>query len=84
MLNALDNDDQLFHNKSFEMSRIKELAINNPEYKTKLLALLDRFVDLMDIVKDHVYHPKFPWIILIEISFCSLGYENGGYTDSHY
>lgn len=84
MLNALDNEGSIVsYNKSFEMSRIKELAINNPEYKTKLLALLDRFVDLMDIVKDHVYHPKFRGSYSLKsVSPALLGYENGGYTDS--
>ena len=84
MLKALDNQGSIVaYNKSFEMSRIKEMALQNPNYKDQLTALLDRFVDLMDIVKDHVYHPLFKGSYSLKsVSPALLGYENGGYSDS--
>ncbi|NVK24438.1 MAG: DUF2779 domain-containing protein [Gammaproteobacteria bacterium] len=47
-------------NQSFEISRIKELAEFLPEYKEALLALVPRFVDLIEpFRKLGFYHPDF-------------------------
>jgi hypothetical protein len=48
------------YNQSFEMSRIKELANYNPEKKDELLALNERFVDLIVPFRGRgYYHPNF-------------------------
>jgi hypothetical protein len=47
-------------NKTFEMSRHKELAIIHPEYADFLLDLNERIYDLADFVKNGWYlHPRF-------------------------
>ena len=72
------------YNKTFEISRTKEVAeALGGEYKEKLLKICDRFVDIMDVIKDHVYHPEFVGSYsLKQVSPTLLGVENGGYTDS--
>jgi hypothetical protein len=46
--------------QSFEVSRIKELAEFSPEHKNKLLALNERFMDLLlPFRKLGYYHPEF-------------------------
>ncbi len=72
------------YNKTFEITRTKEMAnILGEPYKSQLLALCDRFVDLMDVIKDHVYHPDFDGSYsLKQVSPTLLGFEQGGYTDS--
>ena len=48
------------YNQSFEMNCIKELAKFNPELSDQLLALNDRFIDLITpFRKGYYYHPKF-------------------------
>ena len=48
------------YNQSFEISRIKELAIFAPRYQKELLGLIDRFVDLIIPFRQKgYYHPNF-------------------------
>lgn len=84
MLKTLDNEGSIVsYNQTYEKTRIKDLAKSFPKYAIPLMALLDRFVDLMDIVKDHVYHPSFKGSYSLKVvSPVLLGKENGGYTDS--
>ena len=44
---------------SFEQGAIRLLADACPELGDELRALADRIVDLLPIVRDHVYHPRF-------------------------
>lgn len=70
------------YNKIYEMTRIKELAALYPEFAAELNGLLGRFVDLMDIVKDNVYHPAFNGSYSLKpVSVALLG-EYGSYSDS--
>jgi hypothetical protein len=43
----------------FESERIKELADFAPDYKDALLKLVDRIVDPLPIIRDHVYDNAF-------------------------
>lgn len=43
----------------FESSRISELAEYSPENKNKLESLLDRIVDPLPVIRDHVYDNNF-------------------------
>lgn len=43
----------------FESSRISELAEYSPENKTKLESLLERIVDPLPVIRDHVYDNNF-------------------------
>ena len=45
--------------EAFEKSRIKELAASFPERESELMDIHDRIVDLLPIVRDHVYDPEF-------------------------
>ncbi len=48
------------YNQSFEISRIKELALFTPRYEKELLSLTDRFVDLIVPFRQKgYYHPNF-------------------------
>jgi hypothetical protein len=46
------------YNAAFEKSRIKELAERLPRLANELLAINDRVVDLLPIVRQHYYHPS--------------------------
>ncbi len=46
-----DDGSVLVYNKSFESSRLKELAVYYPAYADKLNNIISRLFDLMDIVK---------------------------------
>jgi hypothetical protein len=43
-------------NQSFEGARLRELADRFPEHATRLLAIVDRMVDLLPIYRQHYYH----------------------------
>ena len=42
-----DSGDIVVYNKSFEITRLKEIARDFPEYKDKIELIIDRVVDLM-------------------------------------
>ncbi|MUH71463.1 DUF2779 domain-containing protein [Psychrosphaera haliotis] len=78
-------------NQSFEISRIKELAQYLPEHKDNLLALIPRFVDLIEpFRKLGFYHPDFHGSFSIkailpamfpndvELDYKQLDIQNGG------
>lgn len=83
LLSFLSNDGSIVsYNKTYEQTRIKFLAKKYPEHSVKLLSLVDRFVDLMDIVKDHVYHPEFYGSYSLKVVSPVLLKEWGSYSDS--
>jgi hypothetical protein len=47
------------YHASFERARLLHLAENVPALRKALLDVADRLVDLLPIVRDHVYHPDF-------------------------
>jgi hypothetical protein len=47
------------YNASFERGRLVHLAENVPSLRAALLDVADRLVDLLPVVRDHVYHPDF-------------------------
>lgn len=78
-------------NQSFEITRIKELAEMFSDLKESLLALIPRFIDLIDPFRSLAYyHPDFNGSFSIksvlpamfpndkELSYKSLGVQNGG------
>jgi predicted RecB family nuclease len=44
---------------SFEVSILRDLAAFFPDLGERLLAPIDRFCDLLPIIRDHVSHPEF-------------------------
>jgi hypothetical protein len=49
----------LVYFEQFEKARLEELAEWFPARRQDLLGIKDRVVDLLPIVRDHVYHPDF-------------------------
>ena len=68
-------------NKSFEMTRHKELSVIHPKYANFLLGLNERIYDLADFVKNGLYlHPHFKgsWSIknVLPVMVPELSYED--------
>lgn len=59
MLEATAGADRIVMYSSFERSRINELAEQLPAMESDLRALSAKMVDLLPIVRNHVYHPDF-------------------------
>ena len=79
------------YNESFEMNCIKELARYNTESSDQLLALNERFIDLITPFRQgHYYHPGFKGSFSIKkvlpalcpndvtLDYNSLNIKNGG------
>ena len=49
----------LVYHQSFEAGRIRDLMEAIPQAKDDLRHVLDRMVDLLPIVRENVYHPRF-------------------------
>jgi predicted RecB family nuclease len=71
---------------NFEQTRIKALQDRFPDLSTPLQAILDRLVDLLPIIANHVYHPDFHGSFSIkkvlpalvsEMSYDDLDIRNG-------
>ncbi len=59
MLEATRGAERIVMYSSFERSRINELAEQIPDLAHDLHALAGKLVDLLPIVRNHVYHPDF-------------------------
>jgi hypothetical protein len=59
MLDATEHADRIVMYSQFERSRINELADQVPALAGDLRALAAKMVDLLPIVRNHVYHPDF-------------------------
>lgn len=59
MLAATSKADRIVMYSHFERSRIKELAEWLPHLAPQLNALKDKLVDLLPVIRKHVYHPRF-------------------------
>lgn len=47
------------YNASFEKGRLEHLAANVPSRRKALMDVASRLVDLLPVVREHVYHPDF-------------------------
>lgn len=77
----------LAYNAAFERKRLEELAETFPAYADSLLDLVDRMVDLLQITRDHYYHPDMrgSWsiksvlpTIAPDLSYQGLSVADGG------
>ena len=59
MLEVTAGAERIVMYSSFERSRINELAAQLPALSADLRALSAKLVDLLPIVRNHVYHPEF-------------------------
>jgi len=81
-------------NKTFEMSRLREIARDFPEYASRIEPLFDRVVDLMvPFRKKHLYLPEFNGsyslkavlpALIPELSYKGLGIQEGGAASLSY
>lgn len=81
----------LVYNQSFEKTRLKELALEYPQYEQKIEAIQNRIVDLMPIFRKHYrlpemqgsYSIKYVLPALVpELSYNDLEIGNGGDASS--
>ncbi len=59
LLEATRGADRIVMYSSFERSRIRDLAAWLPHLASDLRALEGKLVDLLPVIRDHVYHPRF-------------------------
>lgn len=93
MLDGLKEQGSIVaYNKAFEVGVIKKLARFDSENKKRLLALNERFVDPLPLIKETVYHPDFlgkfsikyvaPALIGDQLSYENLIIGDGGAAQS--
>jgi hypothetical protein len=79
------------YNAPFERSRLLDLASATPKLRRELHALVGRIRDLLQVVRDHVYHPAFGGsfglksvlpALMPELSHDGLSIANGAYASS--
>ena len=49
----------IVYNQSFELARLSELASWLPEFAEPIKQIQSRVLDLLPVVRNHVYHPAF-------------------------
>ncbi len=59
LLDATENAEKIVMYSSFERTRIKELSEWLPHLAPRLNALKEKLVDLLPVIQNHVYHPRF-------------------------
>ena len=84
LLKAVGDDEGsiVSYNKTYETTRIKELIKLFPEYTDQLNKVLERFVDLMEVIESYVFDPQFFGSYSLKVvSPVLLNIENGCYND---
>jgi predicted RecB family nuclease len=59
LIAALGEEGAIFVYSSFEKTRIKGLVKLYPDLAGALNPIIERLVDLLIVIKEHVYHPQF-------------------------
>ncbi|BDX21254.1 hypothetical protein TUM22923_05750 [Polynucleobacter sp. TUM22923] len=81
------------YNAGFEGGKIQGLADTYPELSDELLAIKERFFDLLPLARNHYYHPemKGSWSIKAvlptidpELNYSNLEISNGGMAQDAY
>ncbi|MBW8003309.1 MAG: DUF2779 domain-containing protein [Planctomycetes bacterium] len=65
---------------SFEETQLKSLATALPDHAVSVRSIIDRLVDLLPLIREHVYHPKFHGSYSIKAVLPAL-VQNYGYSD---
>ena len=89
MINDLGSTGSIIaYSKSFEQSRINDLARDFPKYSKQLLSITERFIDLAKPFQNKwYYHPAFEGlysikvvlpVVVPELSYQSLDIQEGG------
>jgi hypothetical protein len=59
MIEATAGAERVVTYSAFEKTRIRGLQISVPQLKGELLELEGKLIDLLPVLRDHVYHPDF-------------------------
>ena len=59
LIDALGDKGSIIVYSSFEETRIKALRDALPDLAVSLQAILDRLLNILPIIQDHIYHPEF-------------------------
>ena len=74
LLSQLESEGTFFaYNAPFERRCISDLADRFPDISERLMALSDRFVDLLSQVREHYYHPSMEGSFSLKNVFPTLG-----------
>lgn len=94
LIEAVSKDGPVIvYNAGFEGARIKELAATFPHLASELLAIPERFFDLLPIARNHYYHPdmKGSWsikdvlpTIAPELDYANLEVSDGAMAQEAY
>ena len=93
LLSVLGMKGTIFIYSSYEIRIIKALSEDLPEYRKKLLDILDRFKDLCVIMKKHFYNPGFHGsfslksvlpVLAPDMNYKSLEIQKGGQASLEY
>jgi predicted RecB family nuclease len=93
-INLFDEDAPvLVYNKTFEKTRLKELAELFPEFEDDIQAVINRLVDMMDVFRSWYYHPAFKGGFSIKVvlpalcpdlDYSDLEIKNGSFAASEF
>ncbi|PJD97537.1 MAG: hypothetical protein CK425_02610 [Parachlamydia sp.] len=60
MLKVLPSSGSIVvYHQTYEMTKLKELASDFPQYAESIRSLLTRIVDLKKVIEETIYHPEF-------------------------
>ncbi len=59
LLDAVGSEGTIVAYSGYEQSTIRQLAADHATYAERLLGLDDRFLDLLEVIRRHYYHPNF-------------------------
>ena len=59
LVEATAGEERIVTYSGFEKTRIRDLQKSVPSLKTELEALEGKLIDLLPVLRDHVYHPDF-------------------------
>lgn len=86
MIDKLGDRGSIVVYSQFEETRIKALRDSFPDLAPALKAIIDRIKNLLPVVEDHVYHPKFlgsfsikkvPPALVPDLSYAGLDVSDG-------
>ena len=81
------------YNQGFESGRLSDLAEVFPKYAARIKRVQKRLWDLLPVVREHVYHPKFNGSFSIKrvlpalvqgMSYAGMGVEDGAQAGAAY
>ena len=80
LLEAVPPKGAIIAYSSYEKTTMRGLAQAFPQYENRLLALCDRVVDLLKLIRDNYYHPEFNGSYSLKSVLPAL-VPNLGYSD---